>query len=225
MSSKSMFVEQRQNLPPMGGFDSSRVRNENSCSFALSHPILGRANRLCREEVEVPARVPYESQVSQEEHSHVKNRLDEWILGNDIASKEDLAFFGKRRLTKGEWELLENKRDYWPLVVARALSEPKYHNSVREHMHYSGDSDFRHDAEMQLAWFGVAIKLFEDSNRRLPDFGEYSSIVNGLSPVYRAFCVLKRDALKEDVNYPWAGDVIGHVRRAENYNIVNFIPG
>jgi hypothetical protein len=172
--------------------------------------------------------VPYESCLSNEQQENIRHGLEKWLLSNNMVSPGELNEMRKRKpaLTGSEWGVIRNTPgDYWLILFAKRMTPQQQSRFLK--FEFANDQDFFHYNKMQAAWIGEAMRFFYETNGRLPNTEEESSIINSLGGEFRVFYNLRTRALGESVNYPNADEMIAfkHKVASKNYSELTFIPG
>lgn len=154
---------------------------------------------------------PFESNVSQEEHEKIRKTLKEWILSQKpiLLSPAELHDVIKKELTHDEWNLISDKRDYWPIRMAKGMrSEQQDRFLAFVPNPLENIIGFKRYMGLQAVWEHVGERLFYEKNKRLPSREDRADIVEAFSGEFRVYFALRELALKTPIEYPWAHQIV-----------------
>lgn len=147
--------------------------------------------------------VPYGSNVPQEIHTSRGRRVYSWLLGNNLVSPGELKEIRARGLNAAEFKVIEfTPQDYWLIATARAMNQEQHERFLsRLSQGYFNLEDYR---LQQSVWSWTAFSNHHNDTGNFPTREEEYEMVSGMSGQFRAYWVLKRDAFREEISYPWA---------------------
>lgn len=154
--------------------------------------------------------IDYYRDVRNEEQDGIIQRIDSWVLEQRpiILSPGEYHEVKQRELTQGEWNMIEDKRDYWPIRIAKGVSKEQSERFKRFVPSGNGlNPDFMRYMQLQVTWTKVGAEIFSQKYGRRPDYKEQMEIVEGFADEFRVYYALREVALKQKIDYPWAGQL------------------
>lgn len=155
--------------------------------------------------------VDYYRDVRNEEQDSIIQRIDSWVLEQRpiILSPGEYHDAKQRELTFPELNMLEDRKDYWPIRIAKGVSKEqseRFKKFIPRGTPENQDKFYRY-LQLQCAWAKVANEIFDKKYGRRPDHKEQAEIVDCFADEFRVFYTLKEVALGNTINYSWAGQL------------------
>lgn len=177
----------------------AEAASANVCNGSCIYSAFCSSTTLCLSQLGKPA---YDG-------PHIERRIKGvlFLYKEGVVDINGCAELWQRELEEGERRMVSDSKDYPILALASGLTDEKHQSLLGRFVPSQGE-EFRKYLHAQKVWAAVGVKLFTERKSRVPTRCEETGIVEANAAPFRAFYVLKKQAMKELVTYEWEDEVL-----------------